>query len=94
MENSSSYCKFQRKTTEPDTNELNKYFNETATDLMATKTYGKDKLKNLIQSFPEKNNSLQLHTVSYEDVAQFLKLLRNYCFTGYESKLTMFTNRL
>ena len=37
-----------------DTNELNKYFNETPTCLIERKTHSKDKIKNLMGSFPEK----------------------------------------
>ena len=60
-----------KKSLQADTNELHKYFNKTKTCLIATKTHSKDGLKVLIESSIE-NNEFQLHTVSYEDVAQSL----------------------
>ena len=44
-----------------------------------------DELKNLLGSFPDKNNEFQLQTVSYEDVEQCLRLPRNDCSTGYDN---------
>ena len=42
------------KTPNAYTNELKKYFNETATCLITTKTHNKDEIKNLMESFSEK----------------------------------------
>ena len=58
------------KTLEADTNELNKYLNQTGKRLTATKPHSNDELKNPIGSFPDKNNGFQLQTVSFEDVEQ------------------------
>ena len=52
------------KTLEADTNELNKYFNQTGKYLATTKPHSYDELKNLIKSFPDKNNGFQQQTVS------------------------------
>ena len=70
------------KTIEADTNELNKYFNQTGKCLTTTQPHSNDELKNLIGSFPDKNTGFQLQTVSYEDVEQCLRLLQNDCSTG------------
>ena len=78
------------KTLEADTNELNKYFNETGKRLTTTKLHSNDELKYLIRSFPGKNNGFQLQTVSYKDVEQCLRLLRNDCSTGYDNITAMF----
>ena len=78
------------KTLEADTNELNKYFNQTGKCLTTTKPHSNDELKNLIGTFTGKNNGFQLQTVSYEDVDQCLRPLRNDCSTGYENIPTMF----
>ena len=53
------------KTLEADTNKLNKYFNQTGKRLATTKPHNNAELKNLIGSFPDKNNGFQLETVSY-----------------------------
>ena len=45
---------------EADTNELNKSFNQTGKRLTTTKPHKNDELKNLIGSFPSKNNGFQL----------------------------------
>ena len=52
------------KTLEADTNELNKYFNQTGKYLTTTKPHSNDELKNLIKSLPDKNNGFQQQTVS------------------------------
>ena len=78
------------KTLEADTNELNKYFNETGKRLTITNLHSNDELKYLIGSFPGKNNGFQLQTVSYKDVEQCLRLLRNDCSTGYDEIPAMF----
>ena len=78
------------KTLEADTNELNKYFNQTGKCLTTTKPHSNDELKNLIGTFTGKNNGFQLQTVSYEDIDQCLRLLWNDCFTGYDNILAMF----
>ena len=67
------------KTLEANANESNKYFNQTGKRLTTAKPHSSDELKNLIGSFPDKNNGFQLQTVSYEDVEQCLTLLRNEC---------------
>ena len=64
------------KTLEADTNELNKYFNQTGKRLTTIKPHSNE-LKYLIGSFPHKNNGFQLQTVSYEDVEQCLRLPRS-----------------
>ena len=56
------------KTLEADTNELNKYSNQTGKRLTTTKPHSNDELKYRFGSFPDKNNGFQLQTVSYEDV--------------------------
>ena len=73
------------KTLEADTNELNKYFNQTGKLLTTTKPHSNDELKYLIRSFPDKNNGFQMQAVSYGDVAQCLRLLRNGCSTRYDN---------
>ena len=78
------------KTLEADTNELNKYFNETGKRLTTTEPHSNDELENLIRSFPVKNNGFQLQTVSYEDVEQCLRLVRNDCSAGYDNTPAMF----
>ena len=78
------------KTLEADTNELNKYFNQTGKRLTTTKPHSNDELRYLIGSFPDKNNGFQLQTVSYEDVEQCVRLLRNYCSAGYDNIPAMF----
>ena len=50
-----------------------------------SKPHSNDELKNLLGSFPDKNNEFQLQTVLYEDVEQCLRLLRNDCSTGYDN---------
>ena len=55
-----------------------------------TKLHSNDELKDLIRSFPDKNNGFQLQTVSNEDVEQCLRLLRNDCSTRYDNMLAMF----
>ena len=52
------------KTLEGDTNELNKYFNQTGKRLTTTKPHSNNELKNFIGSFPDKINGFQLQTVS------------------------------
>ena len=64
------------KTLEADTNELNKYFNQTGKRLTTIKPHSNE-LKYLIGLFPHKNNGFQLQTVSYEDVEQCLRLPRS-----------------
>ena len=44
------------KSLETDTNELNKYFNQTEKRLTRTKPHSNDELNYLIGSFPDKNN--------------------------------------
>ena len=78
------------KTFEADTNESNKYFNQTGKHLTTTKPHSNDELKNLIGSFPDKNNGFKLQTVSCEDVEQCLRLLRHDCSTGYYNIPAMF----
>ena len=58
--------------------------------LTTIKPQDSDELKNLIGSFPDKNNGFQLQTVSYEDVEQCLRLVGNDCFTGYDNIPAMF----
>ena len=53
------------------------------------KLHSNDELKNIIGSFPDKNNEFQPQTVSYEDVEQCLRLLRNDCSTGYNNIAAM-----
>ena len=50
-------------TSEADTNELNKYFNQAGKGLTTTKKHSNDELKYLIGSFPDKKNGSQLQTV-------------------------------
>ena len=90
MENCSLYLKPKRKTLEADTNELNKYFNQTGKRLTTTKPHSNDELKNLIGSFPDENNGFQQQTVSCDDVEQCLRLLRNDCSTGHDNIPAMF----
>ena len=78
------------KTLEADTNELNKYFNQTGKRLTTTKPHSNDELKNLIGSFPDENNGFQQQTVSCDDVEQCLRLLRNDCSTGHDNIPAMF----
>ena len=61
------------KTLEADTNELNKYFNETGKRLTTTKLHSNDELKYLIRSFPGKNNGFQLQTAKLADGRMFMK---------------------
>ena len=77
-------------TSEADTNELNKYFNQTGKLVTTTKPHSNDELKYHIGSFPDKNNGFQPQTVSYEDVEQCLRLLRNDCSTEYDNIPVMF----
>ena len=58
--------------------------------LTTIKPQDSDELKNLIGSFPDKNNGFQLQTVSYEDVEQCLRLVRNDCSAGYDNTPAMF----
>ena len=78
-------------TFEADTNELNIYFNQTGKLLAITIPYSNDQLKNLIGSFPDKNNGFQLQTVSCEIGEQCLRLLRNDRSTGYVNISAIFT---
>ena len=55
LENSSSHFKSHRENTECQYKRV-KYFSEVAACLIATKTHSKDELKNLMESFPGKNN--------------------------------------
>ena len=91
LENCSPYSKpKQKKTLEADTNELNKYFDETGKRLTTTEPHSNDEPENLIGSFPVKNIGFQLQTVSYEYVEQCLRLLQNDCSTGYDNIPAMF----
>ena len=58
---------------------------QTGKRLTTIKPHDSDELKNLIGSFPDKNNGVQLQTLSYEDVEQCLRLVGNDCFTGYDN---------
>ena len=73
-----------------DTVKLNRYVDEPTTRLISSKTHSRDEFKNLMKSFPEKNNKFQFHTVSCEDIALSLKLLRNNCSTRYGNISIMF----
>ena len=78
------------KTLKADTTELNKYFNQTGKHLTTTQPHSNDELENIIRSFPDKNNGFQLETVSYQNVEQCSRLLRNDCSTGYDNIQGMF----
>ena len=63
--------------------EVNKYFNETA-----TRTTGKaaeNISDEFIQTLPEQQHSFDLHKVTYDDVMKAIKNLRSDCSTGYDN---------
>ena len=63
--------------------EVNKYFNETA-----TRTTGKaaeNISDEFIQTLPEQQHSFDLHKVTYDDLMKAIKNLRSDCSTGYDN---------
>ena len=72
-----------------DTVKLNRYVDEPATRLISSKSHSRDEFKNLMKSLPEENK-FQFYTVSCEDIALSLKLLRNNCSTRYGNISIMF----
>ena len=67
-----------------DTNKLNKYFNDTAARLVSRKSMNKKELTSLIDSFNDKENAFQLQPVTYENIEECIKMIRNDCSTGYD----------
>ena len=90
LKNYSSYLKPKRQNSRVLSSELSKYFSQTGKRLTTTKPHRNDELKYLIRSFPDKNNGFQLQTVSYEDLEQCFRLLRNDCSTWYDNIPAMF----
>ena len=67
-----------------DKDKLNKYFNNTAARLVSRKSVSKNELTGLIYSFNDKRNAFKLQPVTYENIEKFIKMIRNYCSTGYD----------
>ena len=89
MDNCSPYLKTKRQNSRGRYKRVKQIF-QTGKHLTTTKPHGNDELKNFIGSFPDKNNAFQWQTVSYEDIEQYLRLLRNDCSKGYDNIPAMF----